>query len=69
MVFRCVSLLFEEELSVGTACWALRYLGGPIVTVFINVCMFNKWTCLAVTVRTVYAVGSVRISEHLLNTR
>ena len=31
-----------------------------IVTVFINVCIFNKWTCLSVTVRTVCSVGSVK---------
>ena len=51
---------FEEELSIGTACWALRFLEGLIVTVFINVCIFNKWTCLSVTVRAVCSVGSVK---------
>ena len=39
-VFPCY---FEVEFSIGTACWALRILGGPIVTVFLNVCISNKW--------------------------
>ena len=56
-VFPCY---FEEEFSIGPACWAPRFLGGPIVTVFINVCVFNKWTCLSVNVRTVCSVGSVK---------